>query len=302
MIVSRLTFDGVRPSSFRKTASISFKDRRRWRIEGKPGTKLEPRERPSSDEERMVETVLPKVMESRRLLREKEPVGIKEVLKPIDLGYDEEELKILEGPLSGNFRCFSFHEEIEFFIAENAQGQFDLCESYLFDKEARLFVRPIVENAVPCGYRNYQIIPWDTFISGDAIGEEEQEESFELHKVFIIGQLPIKEGHTYAEVDFNELYCIDASKRTISKPEILDFTDEYTVDPVLCIKQGDIAIQDSRDCPTMEGYAQAEDLIEYIDFQLSAKRDLADLDAELLEETDDPIDIEDSDIPDSDNL
>lgn len=234
---------------------------------------------------------------------ESEIVGIKELVDKADLGSDFlPELKLLEGPLEGNFHSFAFHEDVDFYVAQNDQKQYNLAESYFYDREARVYARPRCADDVPNAFRNYQTLNWDTWISGDTVyGIEEK---IQLHKVYFIGQLPLKKNQDYPDVDFEELYCIDGTTRSIKKSVVLDLTDDYTVDPVLCIKEGDIAIQDSRDCPTMEGYAHVTDLIEYIDTQVAAKEELLEFDQDLLDETsgsEETIDVV-PDVPDADNL
>ena len=268
-----------------------------WRIGAKPGSRLQPRNRRIRDTE--FSPPLPELLPPDQRPKD-DIVGIKQVFEDMDLEVEAEtEWTFLEGPLPGSFRPFSFHESVDFYVAQNDAGQLNLAQTYFYDRDARAYAKPYGDDDVPDVFQYYQVLPWDTWISAET-PDENLEEQHQLLKVFFVRQTPLHEGRSSPLMHFEEVYCIDGDNRSVEKSKVQDLRDNNTIDPVLCIREGEIIIQDTRDCPTMEGYAQIYDMLEGLNERLAAKEEQAHTE-EGLEEIDVEID-ERPDIPDSDML
>eukprot|EP00210_Caulerpa_lentillifera_P002654 g2535.t1 len=211
---------------------------------------------------------------------------------------DSTELELLEGPPTGRFREFHFHNKLNVLVAENESNQLNLARCYLYDGESKIYARPFCSPAVPNEYRNYMVQEWDTWVSGDVAYE--LEEYTELEKVYFISQLPLKGNQFYPHVNLEDVYCIDSSSRKVEKSKVFDLRDENTVDPILRIKEDGIVIMDSRDCPTREDIAQREDISEYLEHQWQGREELMEVDAKLLEEEEELEIDEEPDLPEAD--
>ena len=279
------------------TRHTASRQNQTWRIGAKPGSRLQPRDRRERDT--VFSPPFPEMVKPGQ--RPEDIVGIKQLIDAADLVIEPEKERILlDGPLPGSFRPFSFHESVDIYVAQNDAGQLNLAQTYLYDRDAQAYAKPCCDENVPDAFQHYQVLPWDTWISAET-PDTEEEEQHQLHKVFFVRQTPLHGGRSSPRMHFEEVYCIDGNDRSVEKSQVQDLRDDSTIDPVLSIRDGELMIQDTRDCPTMEGYAQIYDILETLEDYMATQKELKDDEVAFEEEIDSYID-EQPDIPDSDML
>ena len=116
------------------TLYTAFRRNQTWRIEAKPGSRLRPRDRRERDT--VFSPPFPEMVKPGE--RPEDIVGIKQLVNDADLVIEPEKERILlDGPLPGSFRLFSFHESVDVYVAQNDAGQSNTAQTYLYDRDAQ---------------------------------------------------------------------------------------------------------------------------------------------------------------------
>ncbi|GAX79553.1 hypothetical protein CEUSTIGMA_g6994.t1 [Chlamydomonas eustigma] len=141
---------------------------------------------------------------------------------------------------------------VDFLVAETADGQLDLADTFYYDSGMDLYARPRVQGDIPAGPRLLQVLPWMERRSPDSL--KGKPAVAKMKKVYMVGVASPEPNY---RVNMEEVYCFEAGSRTLTQCEVV--TVGTPVDPVLRIRADGVTIEDSGEAPSPSAVSLGRD-------------------------------------------